>query len=180
MLRKSALLFGLLAGIIVFAYTMIVMLVIGDFGSATPEELQTAEALGWLRYIILLLGVLMGMRALRKETTGQLGYGKVLAAGIGVSLVTAFFIGLMEFTYVQFMNPDFYEQYIQIAEKQFTNPDDLKAFREQVEMFPKWATTGWGTGVFYFIETFIIGLLMSLLAAIFFRKPGKMSAQASH
>ncbi|MFN0158098.1 MAG: DUF4199 domain-containing protein [Bacteroidota bacterium] len=106
-MNKYALQFGILAGVIIFTYTLGVFFFYEDFGQLTPAELSQLEVLGHLRYVILFLGVFLGMRAFRKSIPPPHGFWQVTKTGVLIALLVAVFVGAMEFIYMQFMNPGF-------------------------------------------------------------------------
>src|SRR6185295_17218752 len=110
-MKNMALKFGLIAGGIIFAYSYVVFFVLLDFSTMTPKDLEMAQWFGFIRYIVLLLGVIMAMIADRRSVTGPMSYGRSFRVGLLVALVTAVFVGLMEYLYVAFANPEFYNQF---------------------------------------------------------------------
>jgi hypothetical protein len=166
--------FGAIAGGIIAVYTLIIAFVLIDFSNMTPSQLQTAEVLGYARYLVLFVGVLMAMLAYRRRNAGPIPYKRVLLIGIGVAAVTGIFVGVMEFVYM-LVNPDFYDQYGKIAEQMMresgeATPENLEKFREQYESF-SWMRNPAATGAFYFLETLALGTVFALIAALFTRRP---------
>lgn len=160
-----------MAGATIFAYSMLLFLVLGDSIFRSPEKMQLAEAMGWLRYIILLLGIILGMRAFRKQSKEEVTYGKAFLTGLLVSLMTSLLVALMEYVYVAFMNPGFYAQYTQAALQQISDPKQRELFEAGMKEWA-WMQSAPMTAVFYFFETAVFGTILSLIAAAFYRKKG--------
>lgn len=66
-MKKPVLTFGVLAGAIIAIYSLAVLAYVGDFSSVSPETFRTVEILGYLRYVILLLGVFFAIRTFRNS-----------------------------------------------------------------------------------------------------------------
>jgi hypothetical protein len=172
-MKKLVLTFGTLAGVIIFVYSMIVFTVIGDFSKITPNQLALASWLGYIRYLVLVLGIIMAMIAYRKSVAGTIEYSRVFLVGMLVAVVTAVFVGLMEFSYLTFVNPDFIEQYMKVTMEAMRQ--DGKTQAEMNKTLAQMESFGWMrnpilTGLFYFVETSIVGTILSLIAAIFTRR----------
>lgn len=180
-MKKTVLTFGIMAGVIIIAYTFVTLLILGDFGKMTPKDLAAAEALGYIRYLILLLGVVMAMVTYRKNVAGPISYGRALRVGVLVAVVTALFVGAMELTYVAFINPEFYDQYAKLTasamQARGASAAEIAETQSQLQSM-QWMTSPGMTGLFYFVETAVIGIILSLIAAIFIRrKEGESPAE---
>jgi hypothetical protein len=172
-MKKMVLTFGTLAGVVIFVYSMIVFTVVIDFKQITPKQLALASWLGYIRYLVLVLGIIMAMIAYRKSVTGPITYGRVLLVGVLVAVVTAVFVGLMEFCYLAFVNPDFIEQYMKITMEAMrqngATQAEMNATLAQMQSFA-WMRSPIFTGLFYFVETSVVGTILALIAAIFTRR----------
>lgn len=171
-MKKLILQFGLISGLVIVAYSMTVMFFFGDIAKLSPKEFQMVEVLGFLRYIILLLTVFLAMRAVRKQAETQPGFWPVVRSGILVAVVIAFLVGLMEFGYI-LSNPGFFEQYgeLYLSRLQADGAPEVEiaAARQQMEDFAFMANPV-ANGIFYFIETALIGTVSALIMGIFLRK----------
>jgi hypothetical protein len=130
---------------------------------------------------VLLLGVVMAMVAYRRGTSGPLSYRSLITVGVLVALITAVFVGLMEYTYIAFINPDFYEQYGRMMTEGMrakgASAAELAATRQEQESYA-WMANPLMAGLFYFLETAVIGTILSLIGAPFLRRPeGASSAE---
>jgi hypothetical protein len=172
-MKRTILIFGAMAGALIFAYTYLTLAIVGDFAQATPKDLEMAQWLGYIRYLLLLLGVAMAMITYRRNTPGPIGYGRSFVVGLLVALVIALFVGAMEYSYVAFTNPHFYEQYAKLMiegmKQKGASAADLEAFRKEQESYA-WMTNPIATGAFYFVETAVIGTIFSLILALFIRR----------
>jgi hypothetical protein len=178
-MKKMVLTFGTLAGVVIFVYSMIVFTVIVDFTQITPKQLALASWLGYIRYLVLVLGIIMAMIAYRKSEAGPISYGRVLLVGVLVSMVTAVFVGLMEYSYLAFVNPGFIDQYMKVTmEAMRQNGASEAEMRTTLAMMKSndWMRNPLFTGLFYFVETSVVGTILSLIAAFFTRRKDTVEA----
>jgi hypothetical protein len=171
--KRPILIFGIAAGLAEILYFLILFMIYGDFSHMRVEDLQRSEILGYLRYVILFVGIVMAMVTYRRSTSGEIGYRRMLAIGVQVGLIAALFVGALEFSYVAFISPDFYDQYVKItieqARRSGATPAQLKEFAAQQANFA-WMRNPWPTGAFYFAETAVLSTVFSLLAALVVRR----------
>lgn len=177
-MKKLTLQFGLVAGLVIVGYSLVVMLLFGNIAKLSPKEFQMVEVLGFLRYIILLLAVFLAMRAVRKMPETNPGFWPVVRTGILVALVIALLVGLMEFGYI-LSNPEFYDQYGEMylsRMKADGAPEaEIAAAQQQIEDYAFMANPV-VSGVFYFIETALVGSVAALIMGIFLRKKAEPSS----
>lgn len=170
-MKKTVLTFGLLSGGIIILYTIIVFMVYGDFPNITPEEFAVVEILGYLRYVILLLTVIFAIRYFKKQNGNQGTFKQLFMAGFNTVLVVSVLVGLMEFCYM-LMNPGFIEQYVDIVQKSMqakgATAAEIAAKKAEMDNY-RWMANPAATGVFYFLETAIIGTILSLIGALIIR-----------
>lgn len=172
-MKKTVLTFGVLAGVIILVYTYATFLVLGDFDTMSQNDLMMAEVLGHLRYLLLLLAIVMAMVTYRKNTAGPIGYGTIFLVGFLVALVTSFFVGLLEYVYVGFINPEFFDQYAKLTlegmQAKKASAAEIEAMLKQQEAF-SWMRNPILCGLFYFGWTSVVGTVMALIAAFFLRR----------
>lgn len=172
-MRSILLKYGAGTGILIAAYTLGFVLFMGDFDEIKPEELATAQTLGYLRYILLALGVILAMRAFTRRTNAAIPYSRVLKVGVMVALVVACFVGAMEYSYMAFINPNFIDQYMSLTVERSRQEGKSEAeiAEEQKRMkFFEFMRHPPAVGAFYFAETLVEGTLLAAFAAIFLRR----------
>ncbi len=173
-MKRLLLLYGVGGGALVFLTSYTPAAIIGSrFDQATPAEFAAAEWLGYLRYLLLALGILLAMRSYRAAGMGPGTYGSTFVVGVLIALIIAFFVGVMEYVYLAYTNPDFYAQYYNLAAEEMrragASEAALAAARRGAEQY-RWLENPWATGAYYFIETLVIGTVLSAIAAIFMRR----------
>lgn len=168
-MKKPTLTFGILAGLLTVLYSVAIMLWMG--GDITPEKFAVAEALGFLRYLILLLTIFFALWTLRKKSTEGLPFGRLVKEGLMVTIVVALFVGAMEAIYI-LVNPEFMNQaqevYMDRLIAEGATATEIAEMKAQMEDFA-WLQNPILSGIFYFVEMFLIGLAASLLMALFMK-----------
>jgi hypothetical protein len=177
-MKRITLTFGLISGTVIIVYTFVVLLVFGDFSTMSLRQFRMVEALGYLRYLILLLTIFFAMRTFCKQAGQPVNYLTIVKQGIMVTILVAILIGIMEYFYMV-VTPDFYENYSQLYIKQMKHNGATTEMMNQAkhEMGNyKWMQNPLMTGLFYFFETFLIGAVATLLIGIFLKS--KKTGQA--
>lgn len=179
-MRKTAITFGLLSGLIIIAYTTITFLVFGDFSKITTKDLAMVETFGYLRYIILFLTLLFALRHFKKQYPEQTTFKRLFMAGLYTALVVAVLVGLMELVYMM-MNPGFMDKYVSLSvqrlEEGGASAAEIAKQKQMMENM-KWMANPAAMGIFYFIETAILGTIMSLILALLMKSKRKQAAFA--
>ncbi|HEX2787221.1 MAG TPA: DUF4199 domain-containing protein [Ignavibacteria bacterium] len=183
-MKKAALTFGLIGGVLVIIYSAILFMTFGDFGNMPLDKLGILEVMGYLNYLILILAIFFAMRAQKKEwsESGQsMKYMSIVKVGLMVSFIVALFVGIGEFIYIS-INPEFFNQYgdlmVRKLEAGGASAQEITDLRQSMEDF-KWMQNPIGSGVFYFFESFVIGAVIAFIFGIFLRPKNKVSmAQA--
>lgn len=169
-MKKSFVQYGFIAGVIIVVYSAIVILIFGDYSNATIGQLQMAEILGYLRYIFLIMAVILGMRDFKSQTD-MVSFWPLFRTGFAISLIIAVFTGLIELIYVM-AYPDFYDHYSNVTIdhlKQINaSSQEISDYKNRVDMF-RWRKNPLASSVYYFFETFLVGIICAMLAGVLFR-----------
>jgi len=179
-MKKTVITFGLLSGLIIILYSVAVFLAYGDFSKLSASEFEKVEKLGYLRYLILFLTIIFAIRYFKKQKGGVVTFGQAFRAGMYTALVVALLVGLMELVYM-LANPGFMDQYAEISTKkmaeQGASAAEIESRKKEMENY-KWLASPAGMGIFYFLETFILGTIMSLLTSLFVRSRNRQTVAA--
>lgn len=169
-MKKPALIFGLLACAVIFFYSFIAFMVFGDWNNMTPRNFKVLIVFGYLKYLVLIIAIFLAMRAFRKDTISP-NYMSIVKIGLLVTLIIAAFIGIGEFLYI-LLNPDFIDKYnsiqIKIMQTEGASPGQIAAYQQELETF-SFMQNPFLSGIFYFLQTFIAGAIVSLIFGIFLR-----------
>lgn len=187
-MKRTALLFGGIAALLVFIYGGAVFGIMGtDFKSMSAHDFQTMQILGYARYLILIVGVFMAMRSFKKEASSKEGnagvsYGSVVLIGIGVSAVVAIAIGAAECSFM-LMNPNFIQDYgtgmMNSMRAQGVSEQVIQQSAAEMQRF-SFVQNPLLVGVYYFFETFVIGAISALIFAFFLKSPVAQTAKAEY
>jgi hypothetical protein len=170
-MKKQAFTFGLIGGALIAVYSFIVFLVLGDPEAMTSDDMRIAEVFGYLRYVILLLAVFFVIRTYRRSQPAPVRYMGLVKAGLLCALAVGLCVGLMELIYIA-MNPGFMDSYgkiyIEGLEKGGASAEEIAQAKQYMDDY-KWMSTPALAWMFYFVETFIVGMIGSLIISIFFK-----------
>jgi len=170
-MKKTAITFGLLSGLIIIIYSAAVFIHFGDFAKMTSQDLSKVEMLGYLRYLILLLTIVFAIRYFKKQAGDAVTFKPLFLAGLYTAFIVALLVGLMEATYM-LINPDFMEQYGELVtnrmKEQGASAAALAEHQKEMDNF-KWMANPAAMGIFYFLETAVIGTVISLIVALIAR-----------
>ena len=180
-MKKIALTFGLIGSGLILVYFVITFLLLSDAANLTAETLGIAEVLGYLRYLILLLTIVFAMRAYRQQTTPPVTYWGIVKVGLVVSVIVGVVVGLMEMIYIA-LTPEFFDGYynatIESMTRKGASAAEIDGFKQTFEQL-SWMKNPGLAGLFYLVETALIGCVMSFIVGIFMRsKPQATLAQA--
>lgn len=171
-MKKIAWKFGLIAGLVIAVYSALTLAVFGEFKTMSPADLGKVEMFGYVRYVVLIVAVVFGIREWQKQPSARLDWVALAKSGVAVALVVALFVGIFEASY-SWLNPNFMDDYGQLYLQNMKNMGAAEAeiadFQRQMAEFA-WMKNPLACGGFYFAETAIIGALAAGLAALFMRK----------
>jgi hypothetical protein len=173
-MNKTALAFGLATGALILVSFFILSAVMGPAEELTYDKFKQAEAVGSVRYLILMVGVVIAMLSVRKRTTGAVSYKSAIVVGIQTALVVAILVGLMEAGFM-IANPEFGDAatnvYLEGMRNQGATQAEIDKAVKQMESM-SWMYTPAGMGVFYLFETALVGTVVALIAGIFVKRSG--------
>ena len=179
-MKKTAISFGLLSGLIIIVYSAAVFLLFGDFSKMSTSDITMVETLGYLRYLILLLTIVFAIRYFKKQNGGRGSFKQLFLAGVYTAVVVALLVGLMELVYI-LINPEFFTQYGELTTRKLVeegaSAEVISKHKQNMESF-KWMANPAAMGTWYFFETAIIGTIVSLLVALFLRTKNAQPALA--
>jgi len=166
---SSALQFGLLTGIVMAGYTLLLFLVGIDV--QTPWNLVS--------YILYIVGLYWGISQIReKQLNGIMSYGKAFVTGFYITIFIALVLAVFSYFYLKEINPGALAEAITKAEDKIlaSNPDisdeDLQKAMHMVKVF---ANPGI-SAISKFISNLFVGTIFSLIIAIFAKREDRTIA----
>ena len=142
--------YGFLTGLIVFTLHLVLGIKNLDY--------STNEILGYVSIFISLSFIYFGIKHYRDNVNnGVISLGKAIAIGTLISLMVGVGIGIADFIYTEFINPDFFKSYEDMLIKQ----------GREAEIIKMTSTTA---ALFMIVLVSIIGFIISLLSALFLQR----------
>ncbi|MBW6460560.1 MAG: DUF4199 domain-containing protein [Bacteroidales bacterium] len=134
-------------------------------------ELQQKSWLAYLSYVILLIGIILAQINFRnKHLGGYIEYGKAFMIGLLTSLVVAIIMGIYTYVFFKYIDPGAMEEAMTLAEQKMMESGLSDMDIEQgMSMVRKFQAPGIYT-IFAVLGNFIIGIVFSLITAIFIKK----------
>ncbi len=125
-----------------------------------PEFTTRDVVLGILRYPLIIVTIILGVRALRRERAPRgISFGEAFKAGAIISAIAAGFVMLAHIIYYSAVAPEsldiMYSMGVATGELQ---DGELRWFFHPLVH-----------SLFYFFETFVLGLFVSLISGLLFR-----------
>jgi Protein of unknown function (DUF4199) len=157
---RTALKWGVIIGIISILYSTAIM-ISGQIGN---------QALGYVIYAIIAVGLYMAMNDFKKENQGFMSYGQGLGLGVLKCTIVGLISGFFSFAYMKFIDPTITDQMMKKAieemEKKGLTDDQIEQAMEYSKMFMN-------PGVLFIvglIGTIFIGFILSLIIAAIVKK----------
>ncbi|MBA3648798.1 MAG: DUF4199 domain-containing protein [Chitinophagales bacterium] len=126
--------------------------------------------LGWVPYILLLLGMVMAMLEMRKEQGGFISFGEAFKTGFLFSLITAVTASVLSFIMISYIGTDMIDQIKKMTEGKLL---DKGMSEDQIKMAmdisKKFMTPVW-MSVWSFAGLLIAGTILALIVSAIIKK----------
>ncbi|WP_405221299.1 DUF4199 domain-containing protein [Dokdonia sp. Asnod1-B02] len=136
----------------------------------------TQELVGWGVMGMTAAMVYFGV-AYQRDTVyaGKISFGKALKTGIIIAALGGLGVALADIVYTLFVNPSFFIEYNDYAMElavESKNPVAISQLKAQREMYSQYSGTEMSfiAGLMMFVMTFILGFVVSLIAAFILKK----------
>ena len=169
-MKRVVLIFGLISGAIASAM-MFLTLPLMHSGAVNEKN---GYVIGYTSILLSMALVFFGIRSYRENNGGTISFGRGVAVGLLITLIScAFYVASWEFIYFKMM-PDFVDRWSEraVASLQQKGASEAAIAAKKKEMAEiKAAYDNPLTNVaFTFIEPFPVGLLVTLISAAVLRK----------
>jgi uncharacterized protein (UPF0333 family) len=161
--------FGLLTGVAMVVYTLVLYL----------AGIDTHSSWNLINYLLFIVGLYWGIVTVReKYLGGVMSYGKAFGTGFWITLFVAIVLAIFAYFYLKDINPGALADATAKAEDKIlaSNPDisdeDLQKAMEMVKAF----TTPAMSAVMQLISNLIAGTIFSLIIAIFAKREDRTLA----
>jgi len=176
-MKHTVLRYGLLGASVILGISMFQFFVFRD-----KLDYSIQEVIGYLTIFLSMIFVFLGIRHYRDHHAGgTLSFGKGLKVGLLIVLIPSLAFGLFDIIYTRVINPAWREEYMDhsLRQLQQTVPADQlaareEAFRKSMELF----SNPIAEFFLMFLTVFIIGLIVSIIAALALRRKEERVAPA--
>ncbi|MFO8129692.1 MAG: DUF4199 domain-containing protein [Bacteroidales bacterium] len=165
---KIALNYGLIFGIIVVVYSLVIYIL--------GVDMKTQKWLGYGNFVILIIGMILGVKAYRdKYLGGYISYGKSFTTVFLIGLFAMVIVSIYNYVYMTVINPGFMEEILRTTEETIleSNPNMTDAQIDQALEMTQRFSKPWLSAIWSFVGGTLITLIISLILAAFFVKKDK-------
>lgn len=167
-MKKTVLTFGLISGAVSSGMMLLTLPFVDRIG------FDHGEILGYTTIVLSFLLVFFGVRSYRENSGGTLTFGRGLAVGLLITLIScACYVVTWEIIYFKLM-PDFGEKYsaymIEHLKASGANQQAIDASVRQMQDFKQMYNNPWMNAAITFTEPFPIGVVVALVSAAVLRK----------
>ncbi len=169
-MKRIVLIFGVISGLISSAMMFLTL----PLMKRGVINFSNGELIGYTSIFLSFLLVFFGIRSYRENNGGAISYGRGVAVGILITLISCmFYVASWEVIYFNFM-PDFGDHYAkaQVASLRAKGASEAAIATKQKEMdqFKKMYNNPAINAAMTFIEPFPVGLVMTLVSAGILRR----------
>lgn len=153
--------YGVIIALAIIVFSLILFLL----------NLAKGSGLEYLSYLILLAGLFLAQINFRnKYQGGFITYGKAFTLGMLTSIFLSVIMGIYTYIFFQYIDPGAMEEAMTIVEQQMMDQglSDMQ-IEQGMAIASKFQSVGMYT-VFAIVGNFLIGMILSLITAIFVKK----------
>ena len=150
------------------------------FTGFQTEKLAVGQNLQWLGLVITIVVLSLGIKAVREDSPGKyMGYGKAVGTGVLISLFSGLMSSVYTFIHFKFVNTEFADYQMQIVHAQWEAKGMSADQMEKAEGFARAFMGPVAMSIMTPIFAVIGGLIISLILAIFLKRPAPEGTEAS-
>lgn len=171
-MKRTVLVYGLIAGAVVSAFMTTTMLL-----AANNPDVHTGASsmvVGYLGMLIAFAFIFVAVKSVRdKENGGAISFGKAFGVGLLIALIAStLYVATWAVVYNAFL-PDYMNRYcaamIREAQATLSGPA-LQAKIDEINGAKEVYATPWGFTLFTYAEILPVGLVVSLVAALVLKR----------
>lgn len=154
---------GAITGITLIVYSLILYLAGQTFN----------KYLGWISYILLLAGIIMGTLLYRnKVLNGFISYGNAFLTGLLIVIFAAIISSFFSFILMRFIDPTLIEQLVSTTEEKLLNQGlNDEQIEMAIERMRKMMVSPFSV-ILGLLGTIIVGTILSLITSAFIKREG--------
>ncbi|GAA4895569.1 hypothetical protein GCM10023311_20390 [Flaviramulus aquimarinus] len=154
-------LYGFFTGLVIFLATIL-------FGKNLSYSAQ--EIIGYTSMVVSLSFLFFGIKYYRDHVNnGIISFGKALAIGVLISAFVGIGVGIADYIYTSFINPNFATEYLETTLKTMENTLPAEEFQTKKVTLTKQMEDYGGSGFMAFLMFFtvvLIGFVISLISGL--------------
>jgi len=151
--NQTGLRYGLITAAVLVAYSLTLEI----------SDLSSNKGLGYVSYLILILGIVWAHRDFKLNGDGFLSYGQGLKIGTVISAICGFLGGVFSYLYLKLVDDSSLEIAMEEARAQLENEGlDDELIDQSIALTEQFLTPGW-LGIIGFISMLILGFIFSLI-----------------
>jgi hypothetical protein len=165
-------LYGIWIGVAISAVFLVSHLAAGD-----PPDFGMMEIVGWVGMIVSMLAIFFAVKTYRDKVAGSvMSFGTGFKLGMGISVIAGLVLGLYTFGHILLLDPDFGDEYIayEISNLEQSGvagaelQEQIDALESQRDLY----NSPLFQGLIMAVTVLLLGLVMSLIAALVFKSSG--------
>ena len=143
------------------------------FTGFQTEKLAIGQKIEWLRLVLTVAVLYLGVKAVREEAPGKaLSYGQALGAGTLISLYATLMGSVYTYIHFKFVNPNFFTYQLNMLREQWAAKGIPDAQIDRMaDMTEKWSGPGIYACVGFMIGFIVCFIISLIVAAILKRAP---------
>lgn len=142
------------------------------FTGYQTEKLATGQHLQWIGFIIMIVVLILGIKATREEAPGKyMSYGKGVGTGVLISLFSGLMSAVYNFIHFKFVNTEFVDYQMELVRAKWEQAGMSAAQMESAEPMARAMMGPVSTSIMTPIMAVLFGLVISLIAAAFLKRP---------
>ena len=166
-----------------FTYALILTIASAVFNLALyftgfqTEKLAVGQYLQWIGFIIMIVVLFLGIKAVREESPGKyMSYGKGVGSGVLISLFSGLMSAVYTFIHFKFVNTEFVDYNMQLVRAKWEQAGMSADQMEKAEGFARMFMGPVAIAIMTPIMAVFFGLIISLILSIFLKRPAPEGA----
>lgn len=174
-MKNTVIKFGLRAALTMVLLSGISFIVISG---NDPTAYTIGEVIGYLSMFLSMVFVFLGIRYYRDhEQNGSISFGKALQIGLLIALFPALAFGMFDQIYVNYINPDFYQEYYQAQLDKIEAADqtDYEAQAAKIKSDMEFFSSPLIQYLVMFATVFLVGIIASVISSLLLKGQSAIS-----
>ena len=153
------------------------MLIFGCLSMAlatgTNRNYEISEVVGYLSMFLSMVFVFLGIKYFRDHVNdGAVSFGQSMKIGLLIALFPALTFEIMDQIYVNFINPNFYQEYYQrqVDKIQSDSPEEYQAQVEKLEQEREMFANPMVQFLVMFLTVFVIGVVVTIISGLILKR----------